>query len=101
MTGHVEHIVDAPHDPEIAVKIAIGRVPGEVIPASQLFRKIGFLETFGITPQGAGLRWKGPFNDEKPSLAVGQVMPRFINNCCHYAGQRQGAGTRSERYSAG
>jgi hypothetical protein len=31
MTGYVQHIVDAPHDPEETVEIAIGAIAREVI----------------------------------------------------------------------
>jgi hypothetical protein len=36
--GDVQHVVDAAHDPEVAVHVAVGAVAGEVVLAAEVGR---------------------------------------------------------------
>src|SRR5690606_38907699 len=55
---HVQHVVDAAHDPDIAIFVALGTVPRKVIALG--FRwEVALLESFGVAPDRPDHGWPG------------------------------------------
>ena len=91
MARNIENVVDAAHDPEVAIKIAIGAITGEIIFAMKIFRVIGFFKPFRIAPDGADHRRPWPLDHQKTAFAFFDIVTGFINDGGHDAGQGQGA----------
>ena len=107
---HVEHVVDPPGDPVVAVLIAPAAVAGEVGPAILL--EVGVLEALVIAPHGARLpghgvpRHSAPLTPlpsiTRPLSGIGIarhaecVLPT-VRFSCRVAAKRQYNGMRSAR----
>lgn len=72
VSGDVEDVIDAAHEPEIAVGVLAGPVAGEV--AAGHVRPVGFLIALGVSPDGAGHGGPGLFDDEEAAGAFGDFM---------------------------
>jgi hypothetical protein len=69
VAGDVEHVVDAAHDPEVAVQVAVGAVAGQVVLAAEVGRIVGLLEALRVAPDGADHRRPGLLDDQEAALA--------------------------------
>ena len=102
MAGHVQHIVDAPHDGEIAGSgIAHGPITGQIPLTAEFRRVIGAHETFRISPESAQHARPGTLHHQAAALAPGQFLALLIHNSGLNAGQRQGAGAGHQRRGTG
>src|SRR6185503_3574286 len=68
MTRNVDHVVDAPGYPVVAILIPAASVAGEIKPGES--RKIRFLEAAMIAVHGAGLARPGGADAERSANAV-------------------------------
>ncbi|MNT58104.1 hypothetical protein D3C72_1955200 [compost metagenome] len=80
MTGHVQHVIDAAHDPEVAILIAVGGVAGEVVLTVELFREVGLLEAVGVVPDGAYQRRERLLDHQETALAGIDRAAGFIDD---------------------
>ena len=69
VAADVDDVVDAAHEPEVAVFVAAGAVAGEV--GAGDLGEVGFDETFVVAVDGAGHGWPGFADDEEAALAWG------------------------------
>ena len=90
VSRYVQHIVNTPHDPEVAIGVALRTITGQII-AFELFREIAFLEAFWVTPDVADHGGPGPLDDEETTHAVFNIAPGFIHNGSGNTRQRHGA----------
>ncbi len=74
VAGHVQHVVDASHDPEVAVVVAVRGVAGEVV-AVQLLGEVAFLEAVGVAPDGADLRGERLLDDQRAACPPSTSLP--------------------------
>src|SRR5690606_799544 len=96
VSGHVQHIVDAAHDPEVAVGIALCAVAREII-ALEFGREIAAFEALGVAPDRTYHAWPGALHRQEAARARRYVIARLIDDGGRDAGQRQRARTRFER----
>ena len=69
MAGHVDDIVDAAHDPDIAIIVPVTGVPGQIVPRIGI--ELGALVAFVIVPEGSqGARRQGKFDRDTSHLAI-------------------------------
>ena len=101
MARHVQHVIDAARDGEVArILVADGAVACQVHLAAQFFREIAGLEALRVVPDRADHRWPWALHHQNAALAVRHVLARFIDDGGHDAGQWQGAGTGHHRRRA-
>ncbi|KAG1248330.1 hypothetical protein G6F65_019678 [Rhizopus arrhizus] len=96
---HVQHVVDAAHDPEVAVRVALRAVAGQVV-ATQFRREVALLEAFRVAPDVADHRRPRTLDDEEPAIALVDVAAGLIHDGRGDARQRQRARTRLGRRGA-
>ena len=90
--GHVEHVVNPPHDPEVAVGILAGVVTGQILPRHA--RPIGFLKAFVVTPDTPKHARPRLGHHQPTAFALLDRLSRRIDNLRTHAGQRQRATAR-------
>ena len=64
MTGDVDHVIHAPRDPVIAVRVPAAPVPGKVV--ALVVAEIGLLEPLVIAPDRAHLAWPAVSDTQNP-----------------------------------
>src|SRR5690606_32622590 len=96
MAGYIQDVVDAAHDPEVAVGITLGAVACQVDTA-EFGREVAFLEAFRIAPDITDHGRPGPLDHEEAAFAGLDLLARFVDDPCLDARQRQRAGARLER----
>src|SRR5690606_18632838 len=95
VTGNVQYVVDATHDPEVTFGVALGAIAGQVV-ALELRREVAFLEALGIAPDGTDHGWPRALDDQEATLACRNLLAGFVDHGGVDPGQRQGAGARLE-----
>src|SRR5690606_12517388 len=96
---HVQHVVDAAHDPDIAIFVALGTVPRKVIALG--FRwEVALLESFGVAPDRPDHGWPGFLDHQGTALSGRYFLAILVNDAHLDAGQRQCAGARLQRRCA-
>ena len=100
MPGYIQHIIDAPHDPVIAVRVAVRRIAGEVIPILEP-APVSLQVALVIAPDGAQHRGPRPLDDEIAALAdLCHCPPAIIDNVNEDARERLCAGAGLGRCNA-
>ncbi|CUI64280.1 Uncharacterised protein [Achromobacter xylosoxidans] len=99
MARHVQHIVDAAHDPEVAVRIALRAVAGQVVTA-QFRREVALLEALRVAPDVADHRRPRALDHQETAIALVDVAAGLIDDGGGDARQRQRARTRLGRGGA-
>src|SRR5699024_6603829 len=66
--GDVHHVIHPAEQPQVAVLVVLGAVPGEV--GARELRPVGVLEPLVVTPDGAQHRWPR-FVDHQVTAATG------------------------------
>ena len=87
VAGDVDDVVDAAHDPEVAVLVAAGAVAGEV-DAGDL-APVLLLEALGVAVDGAQHRRARAFDHEKAACVGGTDLPLSIDDIGDDAGKRR------------
>ena len=101
MTRHVEHIVNAPCDGEVAgLGITNGTITRQVVLALEVIGVVTFLEALGVAPNRANHRGPRFFHHQNAGLSVGHVFASFIHDGGINAGERQSARTGHHRRGA-
>ena len=92
MAGDVQHVVDAAHDPVVAVGIAVGAVAGDVVAVLEL-APVGVEVAIVVAPDGAQHRRARAADDEIAArLRALHGMALFVDDVGIDAGQRLRAG---------
>ena len=86
MAADVDDVVDAAHEPEVAVGIAARAVAGEV--AAGNFAPIGFFVALRVAVDGARHRGPGFADDEQAAVAVRDRLALFCNYFGHNSEER-------------
>ena len=94
---HIDDIIYAPHDGEVARVGVTHRCVARQIAAAQLGRKVAFGIALGIAPNGAEHAGPGPFDDQIATRAIRDFGAQFIHHRRLHTRQRQGARARRER----
>ena len=98
MPRHIEHVVNAASDAEVAtVKAAHRAVAGQVQPATHFCREITLLKALRIVPDGADHGGPRAFDHQQAAGAIGHVFAGLIDDGGHDAGQGQRATARHQR----
>src|SRR5689334_7560790 len=94
MAGNIDHGVDSPHDPEVAVFVASSAVTGEV--QTRNVTPVLAFETFRISVNRAHHRGPGPSHTEKATLICTDRVALTVHNIRNDSGKRpsRGAGLR-------
>jgi hypothetical protein len=97
MTGHVHHVVNSAHNPEITALVASGAVAGKINVRN--FRPVLFYIAFVIAPYCAKHRGKRMFNDQITAFVRADRFSGFGNNIEKNSGKRarRRAGNRRRR----
>ena len=99
--GDIQHIIDAAHNPEIAVLVLTGTVAGQIIFAAK-FRPVGIHITLLIAPDGAQHGRERFGNHQITALiGLGNTVAIFIHHVRCNAGQWNGAGAGLGGHYAG
>src|SRR5882724_9603835 len=99
MSGNIDDVIDAPHDPEVTVFVAARAVAGEV--DIRNFAEVLLLVALGIAVNGAHHRRPGPFDHEKAALVGSDGFPFPIDDIDVESRQRPRGRARLCRHSAG
>ena len=87
VAGHVDHVVDAAHDVQVAVAVAVAAVAGGVKAA--VLRQVGAHEPVVVAPQGGqATRWQRQPDHDLPGLAGLRLGPLGVENADVVAGHR-------------
>src|SRR3954453_11427237 len=97
MTGDIEHIVDAPHDPEESVEIAIRTIAGEVVLPLEVFGVVGLFEALRIAVDRADHTGPRSRDHEDTAFAFFDGKSSLVDDGCHDSGQWQRARAGFER----
>src|SRR5512146_1506254 len=73
MAGNVDHVIDATHDPVVAILVASGAVAGEV--DAWNLRPVLAYVAIGIAVNGAQHAWPRLLNDEETAGTFGHGLP--------------------------
>ena len=90
MTGHVEHVVDAAHDPEVTVLVLPATVAGEVGPFD--FAPINFLITLRVAPDAAQHVRPRFADDELAAGIAGNRIALVVHHLRYHPEERQCGG---------
>ena len=99
MTGDIDHVVDASHDPEVAVFIATCAVAGEVHAFD--IAPVLLLEAFRIAVDRSHHRRPRTFQDQEPAFVDADRLSASIDDIGDDSGQRPCRGTGFRRHGAG
>jgi len=94
VTADVDNVVDAAHQPEVAVGVAAGAVAGEV--AAGDLGEVGLLVAGCIAIDGAGDRRPGLRMTRRPPWPAGTGSPSFVTTSAQF---RRRGGLRSRVWS--
>src|SRR5438445_13502073 len=99
MPGDLHHVVDAAHEPEIAVGVALRAVAGEVpagVPAP-----VGLAVAIVVLVDPAEHRGPRPRDDEVAGLPERDALPLLVDDVGLYTGERDRRAARLRRRDAG
>src|SRR5699024_10208876 len=90
-SSDLHDIVDASEEPDVAVGVATGTVPGEVRVREP--RPVGVLEALGVFPDPAQHRRPRLADDEESAFGAGRVLTGIVDDVDRDAGDRRLGGT--------
>src|SRR3546814_5503884 len=93
MSGHIQHIINTAHDPEVIVFIPLRAIARQVV-ALELGREIALLEALRITPDGAYHGGPWTLDDQETALATLDLFSGLVDDSRRNARQGQSAGPR-------
>src|SRR6266850_3844208 len=100
VSGDVQHVVDAPHDAEIAVRVGARAVSREVVLALEVLRVVALPVTLRIAPDGADHGGPRALDHQDAALAFADRVAGFVDDVGDDSGQRQRRRSGLGRYRA-
>ena len=87
MAGDVQHVIDPPHDREVAGLLVADRtIAGQIELSAELIGEIRLAVAIRIAPDRPNHRRPWPFDDEDAAMTVRNFMARLIDDRGHDSG---------------